>query len=79
MAESFENMLFWQTEVLDRQTAYNELNALLTQAAKNTPKTGTAPLEALQDYLQAAQGYFQAVRNNAVAKAELEWAIGQDL
>ena len=79
VAESFENMLFWQTEVLDRQTAYNGLNALLTQAAKNTPKTGTAPLEALQDYLQAAQGYFQAVRNNAVAKAELEWAIGQDL
>lgn len=79
VAESFENMLFWQTEVLDRQLAYEELNELLEQAAKNKPKTGTAPLEALQDYLKSAQGYFQAIRSNHIAKAELEWAIGQDL
>ena len=72
-------MLFWQTEVLDRQLAYEELNELLEQAAKNKPKTGTAPLEALQDYLKSAQGYFQAIRSNHIAKAELEWAIGQDL
>lgn len=79
VAESFENMLFWQKEVLDRQSAYEELNELLDQAAKDKPKTGTAPLEGLQDYLKTAQGYFQAVRNNHTAKAELEWAIGQDL
>ncbi len=79
VAKSFENMLFWQTEVLDRQAAYEALNELMEQAAKDKPKTGTAPLEALQDYLKAAQGYFQAIRNNHVAKAELEWAIGQDL
>lgn len=79
VAESFENMLFWQKEVLDRQAAYDDLNQLLSQASKNQPKTGTAPLEGLQDYLKSAQGYFQAVRNNHTAKAELEWAIGQDL
>lgn len=79
VAESFENMMFWQNEVLDRQNAYEELNKLMEQAAKDKPKTGTAPLEALQDYLKSAQNYFQAVRNNHVAKAELEWAIGQDL
>ena len=79
VAESFENMLFWQQEVLDRQAAYDDLNKLLAQASKNQPKTGTAPLEGLQDYLKSAQGYFQAVRNNHIAKAELEWAIGQDL
>ncbi len=79
VAESFENMLFWQQEVLDRQAAYDDLNKLLSQASKNQPKTGTAPLEGLQDYLKSAQGYFQAVRNNHIAKAELEWAIGQDL
>ena len=79
VAESFENMLFWQQEVLDRQAAYDDLNKLLSQASKNQPKTSTAPLEGLQDYLKSAQGYFQAVRNNHIAKAELEWAIGQDL
>lgn len=79
VAERFENMLFWQQEVLDRQAAYDDLNKLLSQASKNQPKTGTAPLEGLQDYLKSAQGYFQAVRNNHIAKAELEWAIGQDL
>ncbi len=79
VAESFENMMFWQQEVLDRQAAYEELNKLLAQAAHDKTQTGTAPLEGLQDYLKAAQGYFQAVRNNHMAKADLEWAIGQDL
>ena len=79
VAESFENMLFWQKEVLDRQAAYEELNELLDQAAKDKPKTGTAPLEGLQDYLKTAQGYFQAVRNNHTANAQLEWAIAHEL
>ncbi len=79
VAESFENMLFWQEEVLARQTAHNELTALLNKASKSASKSGTAPLEALREYLNTAQGYYQAVRENNVAKAELEWAIGQDL
>ena len=40
---------------------------------------GAEALEALQAYLQTAQRYLQAVKENQFAKAELEWAIGQDL
>lgn len=76
---SFENNQFWQEEVLDRQTTFDALEKMLTQDAKNAPQTGLAPLQALQAYLQTAQLYLQAVRENHIAKAQLEWAIGQDL
>ena len=78
VAENFEKMSFWQQEVLDRQTAYREMDALLKQAP-HQPQHGAEALEALQAYLQTAQRYLQAVKENQFAKAELEWAIGQDL
>ena len=79
VATSFENNRFWQEEVLNRQATYNGLEKMLTQDAKQAPHTGLAPLHALQAYLQTAQLYLQAVRENHIAKAQLEWAIGQDL
>lgn len=78
VAENFEKMSFWQQEVLDRQTAYREMDVLLKQAPRQ-PQHGAEALEALQAYLQTAQRYLQAVKENQFAKAELEWAIGQDL
>lgn len=78
VAENFADMLFWQEEVLVRQNTYNELKKLLKKA-DSSPKTGTAPLEALGAYSAAAQNYLDAVRQNHVSKARLEWAIGQDL
>lgn len=78
VAQNFEQMSFWQQEVLDRQTAYREMDTLLKQA-QHQPKNGAESLEALQAYLQTAQRYLQAVKENLSAKADLEWAIGQDL
>lgn len=79
VAERFENMLFWQTEVHSRQEAFKELQQLLSSAEKTASKTGLAPLQALEAYSQAVQAYYEAIRENLVAKAELEWAIGRDL
>ncbi len=79
VSESFESMRFWQQEVLERQTVYRDLKKQIEQAGKSAAKTGAAPLEALQAFQKTAFGYFEAVRQNRVAKAELEWAIGQDL
>lgn len=79
VAGSFESMRFWQEEVLARQSVYRELKTRLESAGKTAPKTGTAPLEALLAFEQTAAGYFDAVLKNRIAKAELEWAIGQDL
>lgn len=79
VAGSFESMRFWQDEVLERQAVYRDLKTRIEAAGKTAAKTGTSPLEALLAYEQTAAGYFEAILKNRVAKAELEWAIGQDL
>lgn len=79
VASNFESMRFWQDEVLERQAVYRDLKTRIETAGKTAAKTGTSPLEALLAYEQTAAGYFEAVLKNRVAKAELEWAIGQDL
>lgn len=76
VAENFENMRFWQEEVLDRQEAYHTLAQLIKQAPSPRP---VESLEALKAFLETAQGYLTALKQNHTAKAELEWAIGQDL
>ena len=79
VASSNEQMIFWQQEAQDRKATYNTLTAWVEQNLKNTPKTGVSALEALRDYLQTAQSYLEALRENHAAKARLEWAIGKDL
>lgn len=79
VATSFENNRFWQTEALAREGTYRNLDKMLTQDAQHASHNGLAPLQALQAYLQTAQLYLQAVRENHIAKAQLEWSIGQDL
>lgn len=79
VASNFESMRFWQDEVLQRQAVYRDLKTRIETAGKTAAKTGTSPLEALLAYEQTAAGYFEAILKNRVAKAELEWAIGQDL
>ena len=79
VASRFEAMTFWQDEVLSRQQEAKELKNLLNRAEKSASKAGAAPLEALKAYWQIAYDYLEAIRQNRLAKAELEWAIGQDL
>lgn len=76
---SYNNMLFWQQEALTRQQTYQDLSALFTKAARSASKAGTAPLEAALAYLRSTQDYLSALKENHIAKAELEWAIGKDL
>ncbi|MBQ3667270.1 MAG: hypothetical protein II913_04350 [Elusimicrobiaceae bacterium] len=79
VATSFEQMVFWQQEVLDRQAIYQELTSLLDRNAKNAPQDDLVSLEARREYLQMGQSYLEALRENHIAKAQLEWAIGKDL
>lgn len=79
VAHSYENMSFWQNETRTRQETYQQLTNLFQKAAKSAAKTGAAPLQAAQAYLQTTQDYLEAVRQNNIAKAELEWAIGKDI
>ena len=72
-------MRFWQQEATDRQETYQELTSLLNRAAKNAAPNDLSSLEARREYLQAGQAYLEALRENHIAKAQLEWAIGKDL
>ncbi len=78
VVSNYEQMIFWQTEAQDRQETFNALSSLVQRNLKNTPKSGLLVLEALCDYLQAGQEYLQALRENHLAKARLEWAVGKD-
>ncbi len=75
----FDNMMFWQQEAQTRQDTFQILDKLVRQHMPVATKFGVTGLEALQDYIRAAQSYLQALRENNFAKAELEWAIGKDL
>lgn len=79
VANSFEELHFWQDEVLVRQQTFNRLTDLLAQAQKTRSNAGLAPLEAFHAYSQTAYDYLDAVRQNLIAKARLDWAVGQDL
>ena len=79
VASRFTAMTFWQEEVLSREQDAKELESLLLRAQKSASKAGLAPLEALRAYWQTVHDYLDAIRQNRIAKAELEWAIGQDL
>ena len=79
VAASYEQMIFWQTEAQERREAFTPLSALVQQHLKYASKSGVTVLEALQDYLRAGQAYLQALQENNLAKARLEWAIGKDL
>ncbi len=79
VANSFASMQFWQEEVLSRQETALELEDLFKRAEKSASKAGISPLEALKAYWQTMHSYLEAIRQNRIAKADLEWAIGQDL
>ena len=79
VARSFEEMRFWQNEVLSRQEQFNTLRDLFTKAQRTASKQGLAPIEAALSYSQTAYDYLDALRQNLTTKAELEWAVGQDL
>ncbi len=79
VTRSFAEMRFWQEEVLERQTPYQNISALFAKAQKSGTKQGLAPLEATEAFIQTTYDYLDALRQNLIAKAELEWAVGQDL
>ena len=79
VASSYEQMRFWQQEAVARQETFQDLTTLLNRAAKNDPHEGISSLEARREYLHAGQSYLEALRENHIAKAQLEWAIGKDL
>lgn len=79
VAQRFETLVFWQTEVQTRREAFDDVQTLFSSAQKNMDKTGLSPLQALEAYSQTVYAYYEGIRESLVAKAELEWAIGKDL
>ena len=78
VASSFEQMQFWQQEASQRKETYDELTTVLGRVARTAP-TDLATLQARWEYLQMGKDYLESLRENHIAKAQLEWAIGKDL
>lgn len=79
VANSFTELHFWQEEALARRVQFNQIDTLWQKAQRSGPVQSLAGLEALQAYAQTAWDYFHAIRKNLISKAELDWAVGQDL
>lgn len=75
---SYEKLMFWQTESEKRRTAYMSLKNAYDEAFNK----GDYSLSSVQASLAVHRSHIlwlESVKNQLVAKAEIEWAIGRDL
>ncbi|MDR0291920.1 MAG: TolC family protein [Elusimicrobium sp.] len=75
---NFDNLMFWQQEIKERESSV----AALSKEIKKSEAAGVfgiESLDALEAYHKAQASYLEAVKENLLSKAQLEWAVGQDL
>lgn len=78
VAESYDNYAFWREEAVLREAAFTRMKAAFTSAEKNAGVSLSA-LNALEEFYKTNTSYLNALKENNIARARLEWAIGQDL
>jgi len=75
---NYDNLVFWQGEVKERGSAVESISADMKKS-EAAGVFGVASLNALEDYYKAQNSYLEAIKENLLSKAQLEWAVGQDL
>ena len=75
---NYDNLVFWQSEVKERNAAVETLGAEIKKS-EAAGSFGVASLNALEDFYKAQNSYLEAIRENLLSKARLEWSVGQDL
>ncbi|MCL2888741.1 MAG: TolC family protein [Elusimicrobia bacterium] len=75
---NFDSLMFWQDEVKERGTAVDGISKEIKKSEAGGV-FGIESLNALEAYHKAQTSYLEAVKENLLAKAQLEWAVGQDL
>ncbi|MDD4004307.1 MAG: TolC family protein [Elusimicrobiaceae bacterium] len=76
--QAYENLVFWQSESEKRKNTCDRLEKTY-QSALKTDKLGLDALQAGQAVFLSRSTYLEAVKNQLAARAEIEWAIGQEL
>lgn len=78
VAENFDNYRFWQEEVALREESFSRMKNKFIGAEKNA-RASLGALQALEEFYKTNYSYLDSLKENNIAKARLEWAIGQDL
>ncbi|MFA6584439.1 MAG: TolC family protein, partial [Elusimicrobiaceae bacterium] len=76
--QAYESLFFWQQEAGTRQKTFDRLENSYFTALKGEKPTFAA-LEAGQAVFSAEVSFLQAVKNQLTSRAELEWALGQEI
>ena len=74
----FDGLTFWQGEVKEREAAAETLGKEIKKS-EASGAFGADSLTALAAYRRAQASYLEAVKENLLSRAQLEWAVGQDL
>ena len=78
VTQASANLEFRQAEVLNRQSAWTELQQQFDSMRKNTAASMEA-LRASDSAFEIHAKYLESIKEQLLALAELEWAIGRDL
>lgn len=76
--QAYENNSYWQREVVSREAVYSRLKGRYSAAARENAATLSA-LSAAGAVYAAQLAYLEAVREQLVSRARLEWALGQEI
>lgn len=76
--QAYENNSYWQREVVSREAVYSRLKGRYSAAARENAATLSA-LSAAGAVYEAQLAYLEAVREQLVSRARLEWALGQEI
>lgn len=75
--ESFAEVQFWQSEMVDRKTDLDRIGKLMAQLGMTRAPVDRAPLRA--EVFAAEEAYWESVHGHRVARAKLEKAVGLPL
>ena len=76
--QAFDQNIYWQGQVLSREKLYNHLYAQYTATLRVTTPA-LAAIQTAGDLCSARLDYLEAVREQLLARARLEWALGQEI
>jgi outer membrane protein TolC len=76
--QAYDQNIYWQNQVAVREKLYNSLHDQYIATLRDNAPT-LAALQAVGDLCAARLDYLESVREQLLARANLEWALGQEI
>jgi outer membrane protein TolC len=77
--QAYENLQYWQREFPRREQLYKRVKELFDAAAAQAPGQSLSRARAMVELGEIYLRYLTAVKEQILARAELEWAVGREL